>query len=311
MESIWSDAKPPAWHQLARFLRDDDDVRALLAERLLAVNGEHLTNLERSALAAKSDSTWFEGAWDGDAVLVKVNITERERFWMSTVSERSPDAVARVLASGDDLDDIDVRWLVLERLPAHAPDPPTPAWFQAALDAALAFQAVARDIDTSLVFDEGLAFWERFVCVHAGAAPGPVPELVATMSDDLAWLDAHIERHTLFGDLHFGNMAAAADGAPLQLRLFDPIPRRQPWVFEAVYFEQSHPDGRGLVAAMAKRRRAAGMPTPADDVVARAETILRAWIGVMWWGIIAPLRDDPVAGERLAGWVRDAVSLDR
>lgn len=309
MRSIWSDERPPPWHQLKQFLRDDDDVRSLLAERLLTVYAGQLSDLGPLSLRRRSDATWFTGTWEGNQVVLKLNVTERERFWMTAISQRAPDAVARVHASGDDLDGLGVRFLVLERLGPHAPEPPTPEWFSAALDASLAFQTAARTVDASLVDDEGLAFWERWVGAHADAAPGPVRALVAHLPEDLEWVDAHIERHVLFGDLHFGNMAATGESS-LRVRLFDPIPRCQPWVFEPIYFEQSCA-GDGLVAAMAARRRAAGMLTPDDSVVSRTETLLQAWIGVMWWGIVGSIREDAGACERLAGWVTNAVKLDR
>jgi hypothetical protein len=198
VESIWSDEVPPPWHQLTRFLRDDDDVRALLADRLLATGGGRLTDLARPAFIHRSDATWFTGVWDGSDVVVKVNVTERERWWMSTISEHAPDAVAHVHASGTDLDGLDVCWLVLERLGGHAPDPPTNEWCEATLDAAAAFQRAARGVDSVLVGDEGLEFWERFVGVHARSAPAPVARLVSTLAEDLGWIDVNIERHALW-----------------------------------------------------------------------------------------------------------------
>ena len=248
---------------------------------------------------------WFACTWDGADALVKVNVTERERWWMATMSDGVPDAVAHVHASGTDLDGLDIRWLVLERLGVRPPDPPTQQWCGATLDAALVFQTAARTLDTSLVDDEGLSFWER-ISVLGETAPPPAPELMTNLADDLAWIDANIERHTMFGDLHFGNLAArrSDDSRHPQVRLFDPIPRRQPWVFEAVYFEQScRGSVAGLVAEMAERRHAAGLPTPREDVVHRAETLMQAWIGVMWWRVIPTIQTDPAASARLLGWL--------
>ena len=57
-------------------------------------------------------------------MLVKINITLRERFWMAAASAAATGLVPRVLASDTGLGGLDVAWLVLERLPRTY----DPAW---------------------------------------------------------------------------------------------------------------------------------------------------------------------------------------
>jgi hypothetical protein len=117
---VWAESPVPWWSQLRRRLRDDSGVWSLL-ERALgehqATSG-HLTGL-RPLRAPRSFSTWLTGTWypDGTDVLVKVNTTRRERFWMSAASQQAPDIVPHVFASDDALGPVDASWLVLERLP--------------------------------------------------------------------------------------------------------------------------------------------------------------------------------------------------
>ena len=63
----------------------------------------HVANLTEFKPTRPSYSTWFAGTWqpDGIEVLVKINVTAVERFWMTTVSEGTTGVVARVLATDD------------------------------------------------------------------------------------------------------------------------------------------------------------------------------------------------------------------
>ena len=130
---LWDETPLPSWSQLRRRLRDDPEVRAVL----LAELGRHpatagrLTGLRpyRTPTPQPSHSTWFAGTWapDGTDVLVKINITLRERFWMAAASAAATGLVPRVLASDTGLGGLDVAWLVLERLPCAY----DPAWGEA------------------------------------------------------------------------------------------------------------------------------------------------------------------------------------
>lgn len=308
---LWDETPPPSWAQLRRRLRDDPEVRALL----LAELGRHpatacrLAGLRpyRTPTPTPSHSTWFAGTWvpDGTSVLVKINITARERFWMAAASAATTGLVPRVLASDTSLGDLDVAWLVLERLP-YVYDP---AWgaagFSALLAAAARFQVFAAGVDTPLVYEEGagtIRHWAlggREVCAEAEV-------LLRHLDADWAWVTGVAAPEVMFGDLHFGNAVFRAPPPGLTALLFDPIPRRQPWAFEPAYFEVVC-GGSGLVAEMAAIRAGQGRPTCGPDEAGRLGALFCAWMALLSWSI----HPDEVRRARLAEYVTAAAGLDR
>jgi hypothetical protein len=309
--SLWDETPPPSWSQLRRRLRDDPGVRALLLAELSRhpATAGRLAGLRayRTPAPHPSHSTWFEGSWvpDGTDVLVKINITPRERFWMTAASAATTGLVPRVLASDGGLGDLDVGWLVLERLP-YAYDP---AWgaagFSALLAAAARFQVFAAGVDTPLVYEEGagtIGHWAaggRELCADAEV-------LVRRLDADWAWVTGVAPPEVMFGDLHFGNAVFRAPPPGVTALLFDPIPRRQPWPFEPAYFEVVC-GGSGLVAEMAAIRSQQGRPTGGPDEVGRLGVLYCAWMALLSWSI----RRDEARRARLAEYVTAAARIDR
>jgi hypothetical protein len=309
--SLWDETPMPSWSQLRRRLREDPEVRALL----LAELGRHpatagrLAGLRayRTPTPQPSHSTWFAGTWapDGSNVLVKINVTPRERFWMAAASAATAGLVPRVLASDSGLGDLDVAWLVLEQLP-YLYDP---AWgaagFSALLEAAARFQVFAAGVDTPLVYEEGagtIRHWAlggREVCAGAEV-------LLRHLGAGWAWVTSVAPPEVMFGDLHFGNAVFRAPPPGLTAVLFDPIPRRQPWPFEPAYCEVVC-RGSGLVAEMAAIRARQGRPAGAPDEVGRLGILYCGWMALLSWSI----QPDEARRARLAGYVTAAASLDR
>ncbi len=145
--------------------------------------------------ARPSLSTWLTGTWhpDGTDVLVKVNATRRERFWMSAASQGAPGSVPHVFASDDVLGRVDASWLVLERLP-YTYDP---GWgaaaFSSLLAAAARFQVFAGVVDTDLVFDEDVETIRRFALGGQGLCP-EAATVVSHLDRDWAWVGAMAPR---------------------------------------------------------------------------------------------------------------------
>ena len=159
---------------------------------------------------------------------------------------------------------VDASWLVLERLPyTHDPGWGAAA-FSSLLAAAARFQVFAAAVDTNLVFDEDVETIRRFAL--GGQDLGPeAATVVSHLDGDWAWVEAVAPREVLFGDLHFGNAAFRRPPPDPATVLFDPIPRRQPWPFEAAYLEVLC-NGSGLVREMAAIRRAQGQARPASGM---------------------------------------------
>jgi hypothetical protein len=308
----------PAWAQLRRTLRDDPDVWSALRAALHdhpATSGR-LTSLRAHRQERPSCSTWFTGTWlpGNIEVLVKINITEREQFWMSAASAVSQaaahaDLVPRVLATDSTLGELDAAWLVLERLPYR----PGPAWGSAAfsplLDAAARFGVFAASVDTPLVHEVGVETLSKWVAGGHDLCPEAVV-VAQELERDWTWVTAVAEPEVVFGDLHFGN-AAFRNPPPQPLALlFDPIPRRTPWPFDPAYFEVAC-GGSGLVQQMAAIRAAQSRPTCGPDETDRLATLYCAWMALLFWGIAA--RDSPDAPDRarLTDYVTAAARLDR
>jgi hypothetical protein len=310
---VWDDSPVPSWSQVRRQLRDDPGVWSLL-ERAL---GEHpatsgrLTGLRPLRPARPSFSTWLTGTWhpDGTDVLVKVNTTRRERFWMSAASQGAPGSVPHVFASDDALGPVDASWLVLERLP-YTHDP---GWgavaFSSLLAAAARFQVFAAAVDTDLVFDEDVETIRRFalggqdLCPEAGT-------VVSHLDRDWAWVEAMAPREVLFGDLHFGNAAFRSPPPDLAALLYDPIPRRQPWPFEPAYLEVLC-NGSGLVREMAAIRRVQGRAVCERDEVDRLSVLFCGWLALAFWSMLLDWHADAAQRARLAQYVSAAAHLDR
>jgi hypothetical protein len=309
--SLWDETPTPSWAQLRRRLRDDPEVRALLLAELSRhpATAGRLAGLRayRTPTPHPSHSTWFEGSWvpDGIDVLVKINVTPRERFWMATASAATTGLVPRVLASDGALGDLDVAWLVLERLP-YVYDP---AWgaagFSALLAAAARFQVFAAGVNTPLVYEEGadtIRYWAvggRELCADADV-------LVRRLDADWAWVTGAAAPEVMFGDLHFGNAVFRAPPPGLTALLFDPIPRRQPWPFEPAYLEVVC-GGSGLVAEMAAIRAGQGRPTCGPGKVGRLGVLYCGWMALLWWSV----QPDEARRARLAEYVTAAARLDR
>jgi hypothetical protein len=306
MVNVWDEAPTAPWAQLRRRLSASPEVRSVLAVHLHEERSlvDHLEGIDFHRSERESDSTWFAARWHpGNVpVLIKLNVTAHELYWMATISDRADDIVAKVFASGEHLGDIDVRWLVLERLPHH-PGREYPAL----LDAAVRFQREARQVKTDLVYAEDLGTMRALVAGHAAEAPGPARILTEHLEEDWVWLTSTIEREVCFGDLHFGNVASRAAPSRPELRLFDPIPRLQPWIFDAAYCEVIT-RGSGLVPLMATIRDSYGMSTGRPDVLDRAGTLFLGWMAIMWWGVVPGMRDREWHA-RAVRYIEDAAAL--
>ena len=311
--SLWDDSPLPPWSQLRRRLREDPDVWSLLRQALQdhpATSG-HLASLEAHRPEQHSDSTWFTGTWlpGNTDVLVKVNITQREQFWMPAASQATTGVVPRVLASDSSLGELDVAWLVVERLPYRY----DPAWgtaaFSSLLEAAAGFQLFAAEVDTPLVYEQGFESIRHWVlrgqdlCQEAGV-------LARNLQRDWAGVEAVAEPEVMFGDLHFGNAAFASPPPHPRALLFDPIPRRQPWPFDPAYFEVLC-GGSGLVHQMAAIRAAQHRPTCGPADTDRLATLYCAWMALLWWGILPQRRPDAAWRTRVTAYVTAAARLDR
>lgn len=276
-ESIWDETyKPAPWSQNQRRVRRDAGIPDRLAASIQAALG----CAKFLRLDVLSDSLLYVGELDGFEVIVKLDVTESALYWTRTLAEHCGTLAPRVFASGDQIGELDVCWLVMERL-RPPPDPATQ--LADAVAASVALHLAGPKVDLTLAYDAkqpAIRGWlER---AAADSAPPAASLLMETLDTDWAWLEARCEPSLAFGDLHAGNVLARDDGSVV---LIDPIPRVSPWLFDAAYAQViSASPNAGFCLSVAKARIAAGLPALDGPDFTRAETLFLGWMAALWWG---------------------------
>ncbi|MFI7066648.1 phosphotransferase [Kribbella sp. NPDC050124] len=247
-----------------------------------------------------NSAMYFTGRWAqlDVEVLLKVGVSETQRFWSEIVPERDPELAPRVLAIGDRLGGIELGWVLMERLPSGLHDGWGGVEFNLLMDAGVRFQSLARTIasapHTELTADT-VRGW--LVLGNERNAPGPVDAVLERFPEDWRFLNQVCQPEICHGDLHMANVlmrTLAPDVSPALLIDFEPC--RMPWVFDAAYPQvlNSDPARAGwqdMVGQMADHRRAHGLPVCADEDLTRLATIALAWYALRMWGMLGPTPD--------------------
>lgn len=306
-ETIWDEAwVPPSWSQSHRRVRRDagvpDRLAALVQE---AVGADKIVRLD-----VHSGSLLYSAELDGREVILKLDVTERALYWTRTLSEHCPTISPKVIASGDQLGALEVRWLVMERLEAL---PDVAAQLVDAVKASVAVHLAAPLVDLSLAYDVGQAAIRGWLQrAAADSAPQGTSQLLNTLDTDWLCLDAQCASTLAFGDLHAGNVMARDDGSVV---LIDPIPRVAPWLFDAAYAQviSATPSSR-LCLSAAQARQAVGLSVLNGPDLSRAESLFLGWMAALWWGNGAgqALRQSsPAWTSQAMGYITAAAELPR
>jgi len=140
----------------------------------------------------------------GTPVLLKIGSGLGECYWMEQISRTTNDVVPTVYATGSKLGDLEVGWLLLERIEAY--DLGT-GWqgneFEMLLEAAARFQAAAHHIPNRHTIQADLQWLKA--CVDQGIqldAPGPTNIIVDRMGQDLVWVCSVCPPEVCHGDIH-------------------------------------------------------------------------------------------------------------
>lgn len=230
-------------------------------------------------------------------VLIKLGSSLSERYWMEQMCRVAPGLVPSVYATGDRLGDLDLGWIVLERVECHHLGP---QWegneFDMLLDAAAHFQVAARQIPMACVeridlerlrafFDEGL-FGDGLVLDQ----PGPTEVVVHRLEEDFEWVCSVCRYEVCHGDIQMNNgLALGAPPGRCPLLLVDPLPKWQPWAFDAGYLQAINSEDRkrkgytGLVRKLAHYRMGRGLEICSEADLDRLEKIAVGWYAIWCW----------------------------
>ncbi len=243
----------------------------------------------------------FAGKWtaSGADVILKVGVSPSQRWWTEAISEDDPGLAPMLFASGSRLSDVELDWILTERLPGGL----HPGWggleFGMLMAAGARFHRFARNHPTgphSATTVDDVAAWIRSAMVRR--APGPAAALLDTLDHDWKLVCAVCPPEICHGDLHLANVLCRTPAPQLSdAVLIDFEPSFMPWAFEAAYCQvlNSDPDRvgwHGLVPLLAERRAAVGLPTVSSDTdLKRLEAITLGWYALRMWSILGPDTD--------------------
>lgn len=245
--------------------------------------------------AAASGGTNAQSGESSVPVLVKLNCTPFERFWLEALSDPNDPAavVPRLFASGERLGGEEVPWLVIERLPYKLNDFPHAVKWDMAAEAIARFHAAAARVrlpdpapEPPVVARMGVAGMRNLVesGLRVGAPPA-AQRLLERLDADWEWLERTCPEAINSSDPHPGNLVCRTPPpARAQTCVIDPLVRIAPWPYDAAYLQANvgDPDARMVERTMLWRERL-GLPAGAPADVDRAATLLRGWLSASMW----------------------------
>lgn len=243
----------------------------------------------------------FAGKWtvSGADVVLKVGVSPSQRWWTQAIAKEDPGLAPMLFASGTQLGDTQLNWILTERLPGGLHSGWNGLEFGMLMAAGARFHRFARRHPTgphSVTTTDEVAAWIRSAIGRG--APGPAASLLDSLDRDWRFVCEVCPPEICHGDLHMANVLCRTP-AP---QLSDPVlidfePRFMPWAFEAAYCQVLNSDPfrvgwQGLVPLMAVHREALGLPTIGSDAdLKRVEAITLGWYALRMWSILGPDTD--------------------
>lgn len=248
-----------------------------------------------------SSGLHFAGTWtaSGTDVLLKVGVSPSQRWWTEAIAKEDPGLAPKLFASGSQLGDAELGWILSERLPGGLHSGWNGLEFGMLMAAGARFQRFARRHPTgphSVTTADDVASWIRSAI--ARRAPGPAASLLEKLDHDWRTVCEVCPPEICHGDLHMANVLSRTPAPQLgDAVLIDFEPSFMPWAFEAAYCQVLNSDPartgwRGLVPLMAERRGALGSRTISSEArLKRVEAITLGWYALRMWSILGPDTD--------------------
>lgn len=188
----------------------------------------------------------------------------------------------KLFASAARLGELDIEWIVHERMPwvlSHRW--PDGADVRMLIEAGVRFEAAAQSIGLPVAWSHSEARLRKSIEAALGrGAPESAKVLLDKLHEDWMWLVATCGEGVIFGDLITPNVAVREGPPKLSPGyLLDVLAVRGPWPFAVAWPEGKSGRGhyRGLIAKMAEVRQAYGLATVAKDEVGRASALVMGW----------------------------------
>lgn len=308
-------------------MRSDPETVAFIQDQVRAEPAlQGLTDLAVFGAEWGTSGLHFAGKWTGsDAdVVLKVGVSESQRWWIETIAKDEPSLAPMLFASGGRLSDTELGWILTERLPGGL----HPGWnglqFGMLMAAGARFQRFARKHPNGPHYAttaDHVASWIRSAI--ARDAPGPAASLLEKLDQDWKFVCDACPPEICHGDLHMANVLSRTPAPQLSdALLIDFEPSLMPWAFEAAYCQVLNSDPalvgwQGLVPLIAERRDALGLPTITSDAeLKRVEAITLGWYALRMWSLLGPDTDPSwrrpeVWRAATAGYVTQAVVTQR
>lgn len=304
-------------------VRSDPEAVAFLHHQVRAEPAlRNLADLEVFGAEWGTSGLHFAGTWtaSGADVVLKVGVSPSQRWWTEAIAKDDPGLAPMLFATGNRLSDIELDWILMERLPGGLHSAWNGLEFAMLMAAGARFHRFARQHPTgphSVTTADDVAAWIRSAIVRD--APGPAASLLESLDEDWRFVCDVCPPEICHGDLHMANVLSRAPAPQLSdAVLIDFEPSFMPWVFEAAYCQVLNSDPlrvgwQGLVPLMAERRDALGLSTTSNVAhLQRVEAITLGWYALRMWSILGPdtdpsWRPPAVWREAIDGYVSQAI----
>jgi pyruvate-formate lyase-activating enzyme len=241
-------------------------------------------------------------------LVLKIGISEGQRYWMGEISAICSHVVPQVLGSGATLLDQRLNWLLMEEVETDLISlaPAVQGQLEMILAAAVEFHRAAQFVPPKFIATISTSDIARWLvqAKHLGAPPNDVDRLLDTLEADFSFISETCDFEVCHGDLQPANTGWKEGTVDIDSILFDCEPIVQPWPLEAVALGVK--SGKmGAVQAtdvMNRFRRAKGYSSCPEEAINDVEAIALGWSAARLWRVILyEIQRDPDTRNYIEG----------